>query len=316
VSAKDSAAAAKDNAAVSGPSTLLAGSAATGLVYPFDFPDPDMILVGHTYFAYATNSVAGNIGIIESSDLIHWTSVGSALPSLPPWAVPHYTWAPAVAYIGGHYRLYYAVDVAGKGKECISVATASQPQGPFVDTSTGPLECQLALGGSIDPSVFVDRDGSVDLLWKSGGAGSSTIWVVPLDPSGTKPASGSPPTKLLQPDQGWEGGTVEAPDLVWAGGRYLLFFSGNNWNRADYAVGFATCDGPLGPCRAAATPVLAKGAGVSGPGGESVFADGSGSWWMAFHAWVPGAVGFPNSRGLYIRRLDLSRAVPVVGAAP
>ena len=38
----------------------------SGLVYPFDFPDPSVILVGQTYYAYATNSVAGNIQIITS----------------------------------------------------------------------------------------------------------------------------------------------------------------------------------------------------------------------------------------------------------
>ena len=53
----------------------------SGLVYPFDFPDPDVILVGQTYYAYATNSVAGNIQIIDSTDLTHWTAVGNALPS-------------------------------------------------------------------------------------------------------------------------------------------------------------------------------------------------------------------------------------------
>ena len=316
ISANDSAAAAKDIAAVSGPCTLLTGGGATGLVYPFDFPDPDVILVDNTYYAYSTNSVAGNVGIIESNDLIHWTSVGSALPSLPAWAVPHHTWAPAVAYVGGQYRLYYAADVAGKAKECISVASATQPQGPYLDTSTAPLECQLPLGGSIDPSVFVDRGGAVELLWKSGGPGSATIWAEALDPGGTKLAAGATPTKLLEPDQPWEGGTVEAPNMVWTDNHYLLLFSGNNWNSVNYAVGSATCDGPLGPCHAGTGPILAKGKGLAGPGGQSVFADTSGAWWMAFHAWVPGAVGFPNSRGLYLRRLDLSGAVPVVGAAP
>jgi hypothetical protein len=40
--------------------------------------------------------------------------------------------------------------------------------------------------------------------------------------------------------------------------------------------------------------------------------DTSGSWWMAFHAWAPGAVGFPHSRALYLRKLDLSGQLPAV----
>jgi len=305
--------AAQDITAVAGPCSQLTGGTSAGLVYPFDFPDPDVILAGSTYYAYATNSVAGNIQIIDSTDLTHWTVVGNALPSLPSWATPNLTWAPSVALIGGQYELYYAVDPAGSTTECISVATATQPQGPFTDSSSAPLECQNGLGGSIDPSPFIDANGTVSLVWKSGGPGTSRIWSQQLAPSGTSFAPGTSPTLLLTPDQSWEGGTVEAPDLVEAGGHYHLFFSGNDWNSANYAVGVATCAGPLGPCADASPgPILASGNGMAGPGGESVFVDGSGSFWMAFHAWVPGAVGFPHSRSLYLRRLDLSGAVPAV----
>ena len=273
-------------------------------------------MVGQSYFAYATNSVAGNIQIIESTDLMHWTAVGNALPRLPSWAEPDYTWAPSVAAIGGSYLLYYAADVAGSGEECISVATATGPQGPFVDRSAAPLECQPALGGSIDPSSFIDTDGTLYLLWKSGGPGSSKIWSEQLDPAGTAFAAGATPTTVLVPTQTWEAGTVEAPDMVTAGGRYFLFFSGNNWDTSDYGVGVATCSGPLGPCNdSSPTGILSSGQGVAGPGGESVFVDATGAYRIAFHAWVPGAVGFPNSRDLYVRRLTMSGPAPVVAAA-
>ena len=307
IAALNNAQAAKDITAVSGACTQLAGGADTGLVYPFDFPDPAVIDVGQTAYAYATNSVAGNIQIIASSDLTHWTAVGNALPNLPTWATPNYTWAPSVAMIGGAFVLYYAVDVAGTGKECISVATASRPQGPFTDRSTAPLECQKSLGGSIDPASFIDTNGTPYLLWKSGGPGSSEIWSQQLTPSGTSFVAGTNPTSLLVPDQSWQGATVEAPDMVTTGGHDYLFFSGNDWDSANYAVGVAICTGPLGPCSDAnPSPILSSGPGVAGPGGESVFADSSGNFWIAFHAWVPGAVGFPNSRDLYLRRLTFS----------
>jgi len=307
ITAKNNAQAAKAITSVSGACTHLAGGSNTGLVYPFDFPDPSVILVGQTYYAYATNSVGGNIQIIASTDLTHWTAVGNVLPNLPAWATPNYTWAPAVAMIAGTFVLYYAVDVAGTGKECISVATAGRPQGPFTDGSTAPLECQKSLGGSIDPASFIDTNGTTYLVWKSGGPGSSRIWSQQLTPSGTSFVAGTNPTSLLVPDQSWEGGTVEAPDMVTTGGHYYLFFSGNDWESGNYAVGVATCIGPLGPCSdATPSPILSSGLGVAGPGGESVFADTSGNFWIAFHAWVPGAVGFPNSRDLYLRRLTFS----------
>ena len=58
-------------------------SANGGLVYPFNFPDPFVLSVGNEYYAFATNSAAGNIQIIDSSDLTHWTTVGDALPTWP-----------------------------------------------------------------------------------------------------------------------------------------------------------------------------------------------------------------------------------------
>ncbi len=317
ISANHNGQAADDISAVSGPCAALDNSAEDGLVYPFDFPDPDVLLVGQTYYAYATNSVAGNIQIIVSGDLIHWTAVGNALPTLPSWATPDNTWAPSVDEVNGQFLLYYAVDVASNGTECISVATSGSPQGPFVDSSTGPLECQTSLGGSIDPSTFIDANGVTYLVWKSNDANPSKIWAEPLDPAGTGFAAAATPSLLLSADQVWEQGTIEAPDMVPANGRYFLFFSGNNWNSANYAVGVATCSGPLGPCSdSTAGPILFSGPGVAGPGGESIFTDTSGSYWIAFHAWVPGAVGFPNSRDLYIRELDLSGSVPAVGAPP
>jgi hypothetical protein len=319
IAAHNNALAAEDISASSAACLSLAGGSTSGLVYPFDFPDPDVLLVGDTYFAYATNSVAGNIQIIQSTNLTNWTPVGNALPSLPSWATPNATWAPAVAHIGAAYVLYYAAEVAapGGGEECISVATASQPQGPFVDSSTAPLVCQPSLGGSLDPFPFTDTDGTNYLVWKSnGGTGPATIWSEQLDPSGTAFAASATPSPLLVPSQGWESGVVEAPDLVTSGGGYYLFYSGNQWNSANYAVGVADCTGPLGPCtKPSAQPILASASGLAGPGGESIFTDTSGSLWMAFDAWVPGAVGYPHSRDLYLRRLSLSGGAPALAPA-
>jgi hypothetical protein len=319
ISDHDNTAATGDISAVSAACQTLDGGSNGGLVYPFDFPDPFVLRVGGTYFAYATNSAEGNIQIIESTDLTHWSAVGNALPSLPDWAQPGGTWAPAVLEIGKTFVLYYAAVVAGPGggEECISVATSTTPQGPFVDTSTSPLVCQSDLDGSIDPSPFVDTDGTDYLVWKSnGGVGQpAVIWSEQLDAAGTG-LSGLAPTELLTADQGWQAGVVEAPDLVLDAGQYLLFYSGNNWNSANYAVGVATCSGPLGPCtEPLSKPILASGPNMAGPGGETVFADSTGALWMAFDAWLPGAVGYPNSRALYLRRLNLSGSTPVVEPA-
>jgi hypothetical protein len=278
-----------------------------GLSYPFDFPDPFVLTVGNEYFAFATNSAAGNIQIIRSSDLTNWTTVGDALPHLPAWAEADATWGPSVLQRGDTWVLYYSAVYAPTGEQCISDAVASQPQGPYVDSSTSPLECQTALGGSMDPSPFVAPDGTPYLTWKSQGANglAATLWSEQLTPAGTALVAGAP-SPLLAPSQSWEGGVVEGPDMVVSGGQYLLFYSANIWETARYAIGVTNCSGPLGPCTASAgSPLLASQAGFSGPGGPSVLTDGQGRLWLAFHAWLPGKVGPPNSRDLFLRRIDI-----------
>jgi Glycosyl hydrolases family 43 len=319
IAADNSILATDDIAVVSAACLSLDGGSNDGLVYPFDFPDPFVLRVGSTYFAYGTNSTEGNIQIIESTNLSQWSAVGNALPNLPSWAKPGGTWAPSVLQVGGTFVLYYAAVVAGPsgGQDCISVATAAEPQGPFVDNSSSPLVCQTSLGGSIDPSPFVDADGTSYLEWKSNGGGgqSATIWSEQLNAAGTG-FVGVAPTQLLAADQSWQGGIVEAPDLVLSGGRYFLFYSGNSWKSAGYAIGVATCSGPLGPCaESLSQPILASGTALSGPGGESVFSDADGSLWIAFDAWEPGSVGYPHSRVLFVRPLDLSGATPAIEAA-
>src|ERR1700686_1478859 len=94
-------------------------------------------------------------------------------------------------------------------------AASRPPIGPFIYTSAAPFACQTPLGGSIDPSPFVNADGTPYLVWKSTGAGGqpTTIWSQQLDPAGTG-LVGTGATPLLIPDQSWEGGNVEAPALV------------------------------------------------------------------------------------------------------
>lgn len=53
----------------------------------------------------------------------------------------------------GTFLMYYTVRDAVSGRQCISVATSATLGGPFTDSSSGPLLCWIANGGSIDPSA-------------------------------------------------------------------------------------------------------------------------------------------------------------------
>jgi beta-xylosidase len=293
----------------------LLGAQAGGPVYPFDFADPDVLVTHGGYVAYGTNSTAGNIQIMTSSDLVHWKKQGNALPTLAPWAKPGYTWAPAVIHLRRSYLLYYTAATAQSNVHCLSVATAKRPQGPFVDKSKAPLECQPGAGGSIDPSPYVDATGRPYLAWKSnGGHGQpATLWAQALNRQGTA-LLGTSATALLSPSQSWEGSVVEAPSMIRTAGGYYLFYSANNWDSARYAIGMARCSGPTGPCQKPLPgPLLGSGPTFAGPGGESVFTDSSGHLQMAFHGWLPGAVGYPHSRVLFVRPLEITNGVAQIG---
>ena len=195
------------------------------------------------------------------------------------------------------------------------MAVAAAPQGPFIDRSSGPLICQANLGGSIDPAPYVSRGGYPYLTWKSNGGSHqpATIWAQPLAATGTALAPDSYAVALLRPTQAWEGSVVEGPFMTVLDGTYYLFYSANDWDTGNYAEGVAVCSGPLGPCsKPIAQPIYASQSNLAGPGGASVFLDGSGNPWLAFHAWLPGAVGYPNARLLFLRRLNIVDGIPEV----
>ena len=56
------------------------------LVYDKDFPDPSILVVGRTYFAFSTNSDGEDVPEIESHDLVHWHAIGDVMSVLPFWA--------------------------------------------------------------------------------------------------------------------------------------------------------------------------------------------------------------------------------------
>jgi hypothetical protein len=139
--------------------------------------------------------------------------------------------------------------------------------------------------------------GTPYLVWTTdAGAYASVaeVWSQPLVADGQALAPGSTPEILIRQDQAWET-TVENPDLVFDDGQYYLFYSGGYWGSANYAVGYAVCAGPQGPCaKPMAHPILVSSASVSGPGGEFAFRDTTGQWWMAYAAWTAGQVGYPG----------------------
>jgi len=120
---------------------------------------------------------------------------------------------------------------------------------------------------------------------------------------------------------------VEAPSMVRRPDGYVLFFSANHfgWEAdqrfSNYAIGYARCEGPLGPCRdAPENPILASRFDrvtgcLSGPGHPTVIA-GRGRDHIAFHAWAATkrcTKAAVERRDLYVAPIDWNGATPVIG---
>lgn len=284
-------------------------------VDPRDFPDPFVLRTGSGFYAYATNGGGCNVQVMTSADLLTWQTSPDALPTLPIWARRGFTWAPCVLAWGSGHIMYYTCREPRVGRQAISVATAVEPGGPFRDTSRQPLVYQVELGGSIDPSPFVDADGSPYLLWKADSNAinrPSSIWLQAIRQDGLGLAGA--PTELLTYDAPWEKPLIEAPSLVRYGDTYYLFYSANWWSTDSYAVGYATAAEATGPYTKVTTSRawLSSDADVAGPGGQELFTDSSGHLRMAYHGWTPGQVGYPHgARSLRVATVDLTGPAPV-----
>jgi arabinan endo-1,5-alpha-L-arabinosidase len=277
-----------------------------------DFPDPDVVKSGSTWYAYATNGGLAHLPVASASAVNGpWTTRGDAMPGGPSssWARAGRTWAPDVhRNADGTFTLTYTAWHASSGRQCIGVATASSPLGPFNPVGGPPLICQLNLGGSIDANTFVDTDGTRYLLWKNDGNAigqPSTLWLARTANNGTSLASS--PVALIT-----SSGIIEAPDMVRRASRYVLFFSSGSYTGCGYETTYATATGLGGPWTRAYRPLITTQTldnAVCGPGGADAVtsADGlAGGDRMFFHGWVG------DSRHLYNADLGWANDLPVV----
>jgi beta-xylosidase len=257
-----------------------------------DFPDPDLLQVGDTYYAYATNSGVAHVQAVRSNDLVRWELITGVLPAMPEWARPGLTWAPEVTTWdeGQSFVLYMTARDIASDKQCIGLGTSDAPEGPFLELQATPLICQVDEGGSIDAAAFRDDDGTPYLLWKNDGncCGDPVfIYIQQLAPDGLSLVG--EPTRLITNDQLWEGPLVEAPTLWKHEGRYYLFYSANSYAGADYAMGYAVAETITGPYEKPGTePFLATDMGVGaaiGPGGQDIVRDAEGDTWLVYHSW-------------------------------
>jgi len=286
-----------------------------------NFPDPFILEVDDTYYAYSTNSNSRNVPYATSNDLVNWEIRRDALPALPRWVAlnsPN-VWAPEVIEVGDQFLLFYTARDRASNRQCIGLATSEAPQGPFRDRSEAPFICQTNQGGSIDASPFRDDDGTLYLLWKNDGNCCMTatyLYGQQLSPDGT--ALVGEPVQLARNDEPWEGAIIEAPTLWLHNDQYYLFYSGNLYAGEAYAVGYAVCETPLGPCAdAEENPILSSSMEsrplVVGPGHQTIVLDDAGETWLVYHVWqVTNGGALTTTRQVWMDRLIWDDNRPIV----
>ena len=299
-----------------------------------DAPDPDVVRFGSTYYGYTTGTSWGNhIGVLVASQpntgfntFTGTQFASSAFPGVPPgtslrpWQVNGSQHAPGVFLVNGRYVMFYtAQTVSGHaGHYCLSVASAANPRGPFTDTSAGPFLCDDHDGGAIDPSPFIDASGNRWLYYKTyddinHGSIPARIFVAPLTADGAHLAG---PSRIVLAQENLTSPfeTVENPQMVRTGGRYVLVFSRGLYTSSAYRQGYALCDSPTGPCREATSSLVTSYGAVLGPGGGTAFTDAAGRLWLAYAGWNSPCTHYVGddscARRLYV--VSLSVAAPIV----
>jgi beta-xylosidase len=307
-----------------GTTTVTTGTVPAGAgtfqnpVLTIDFPDPHVLKVGDMYYAYATNASGRNVQLARSKDLVKWEFLTDAMPALPTWAKlgGSFVWAPEVIEIGGKFFLYYTARDKASDKQCVGVAVADKPEGKFRDSNPAPLVCQAEEGGTIDAHPFRDGD-KLYLYYKNDGNCCNMptyLYVQEMAPDGLSLLG--EPVRLVRNDAAWEDRVVEAPTMWKHNGQYYLFYSGNNYAGIEYAVGYATCQTPMGPCEdAPENPILASRMNekpiVVGPGHQTIIEDDDGETWIVYHVWEVTSAGLRGTRRfMWIDRLVWNEGKP------
>ncbi len=288
-------------------------------VLDIDFPDPTVINVAGTYYAYATqgnyNGKMNNIQVASSKDLFNWKYEGDALPQKPAWASNTQDfWAPDVSYDSTkeQYVMFYCAKSNDTSLDkCIGVAFAKGPTGPFIDKGTPIIEGKGF--ADIDPMAMVDpQTGKKILYW---GSGFEPIRVRELNDDWKSFRDGSSAKAVVFP--GKEKNYTNLIEGAWVDyhdGKYYLYYSGDNCcgTKANYAVLVARADNAFGPFEtlgkangSGSSVILEKDSTWTAPGHNSIVKDNNGKTWIAYHAiWKDKEkAGEPRGKDYYLKRV-------------
>lgn len=261
-----------------------------------NFPDPGVLQDGGRSYLYATG--AGFRVLSSDSPESGYVDHGASMPpeGRPAWFgrglhgdlrlwAPHVVRMPAL--LGRPtYLMYFSASRRG-GYDCIGVARAGSPLGPFLSAGP-PLVCGGRGGTVIDPAVHRSLLGDRFLVFKHRRLSPdlNQIRGIRLAADGASVVSGARSFSLVRTGAS----VVEAPSVVTSGGRVWLFVSRRNFANCTYYTqvwSARVITGPFEPAGpdAGRLPIRGpNGSAFCGPGGAEVVRDGNGHR-IFFHVW-------------------------------
>jgi arabinan endo-1,5-alpha-L-arabinosidase len=273
--------------------------------------DPSILQSGGTWWVFTTGT---GLPIKTSPDGLAWTQAAPRFSAELPWwrsYVPGMAaldvWAPDVHPFGGRIWCYYCVSQFGTNQSAIGLTSCSSlAAGDWRDDGLVLSSAPGAVAyNALDPSLATDGTGGAwtdanGNPWLVFGSWFDGLHVTQLDPTTMKPTG--PITSIAARANG-----IEGANIVHANGYFYLFASIDRCCEgvsSTYKIAYGRATAITGPyydqsgnpmTAGNATVLLASGTRWIGPGGQSVYWDGSG-WIVAYHAYDAANNGAPTLR--------------------
>ncbi len=257
------------------------------------FADPTIIYENGLYYMTGTSSDNG-FEMLVSDNLKSWRPVdnghgGKILERGNGTFGENSFWAPQIFKDGDKYYLTYSA----QGKMC--VAEGDSITALYRQTEERPVDdCEEM---NIDTYLFRDDDGKYYMYHAryeiQGEAGGNTIQVAQYDMDNMRLVPGtlqlcskvSEPWELTEDGKKFVNRTLEGPTVIKLDSIYYLFYSANDYQSIDYAVGYATSDNPYGPWQKYKdNPIIHRSnTGENGSGHGDFFTGKDGQAYYVFH---------------------------------
>ncbi|HCE45150.1 MAG TPA: glycoside hydrolase [Lentisphaeria bacterium] len=145
--------------------------------------DPAATVIGDTVYVYVGHDDANSRQMFNmpewlcysTKDMKTWTSHGPVMrPEDFKFARAGVAWAGQMVEKNGKYFFYATLRRNNNNEHCIGVAVSDKPTGPFKDARGTPIITDGMTPDSrrpnadIDPTVFIDDDGTPWMMWGNG----------------------------------------------------------------------------------------------------------------------------------------------------